>query len=366
MQDKSFFDVIILGAGINGCAIASTLAEDGKKVLVIEKSTIASGTSSKSSRLIHGGLRYLENFEFSLVKESLQDRNYLVKEYPNLVKMKKFCLPIYKTSKRSSLVIRVGLKIYDFLSGDSNYLSGNINNKDIENSFKYLKKDALKKILYYYDAVTDDKALTKMIAEEAKRKEVIFLENYTIDFISKNDHEINIDDKYQTNLLVNATGPWISEVIEKYDLPSNYTINKVSGIHIEINKLLTSDPMIFEADEGRVFFVIPNNKNTIIGTTERAEKGNCDNVVIDKLDIEYLLENIQKYFNLEIDNSNIVNSWIGIRPLIESKGNLSEISRDYILDMNNIENSRVLNIFGGKLTTFNSLSKKVKKLIEEV
>jgi len=362
----TYFDIIILGAGINGCAIANTFSQDGKKVLVIDKSTIASGTSSKSSRLIHGGLRYLENFEFSLVKESLKDRNNLVEKYPNLVKMNKFYLPVYKNNKRSSFIIRVGLKLYDLLSWNKNYTSGIINRKNSDEKFKYLRKDNLKSILYYHDAVTDDKKLTKVISEEAKSAGAVFLENYAINTIDKSKEIINIDNAYTTKLLVNATGPWINEVIDKYNLNSDYKINKVSGIHIEIDKLLVSSPMILEAENNRIFFVIPNVKNTIIGTTERAEDCKCDNVDINDEDVKYLLNYINKYFNININRSNIINKWIGIRPLIESKNNLSKISRDYIIDIHNYNTLKVVNIFGGKLTTFNSLSKKVKQKIKEV
>lgn len=358
------FNAIILGAGINGCGIANILSQNDKKVLVIDKSTIASGTSSKSSRLIHGGLRYLENFEFSLVKESLRDRNRLVEKYPDLVEMKKFYLPVGKNSKRNSLTIKLGLKLYDFLSANYKYISGKISKKEFLKISDGFQLDNIKNIYYYYDAVTDDKSLTQKIANEAKKNGSEILENYEIDNINF-QNDIILDEKYSTNLLINATGPWINEVCNLYKIKTNYKINKVSGIHIEIDKLLSAEPMILEAEDNRIFFVIPNGKNTIVGTTERTERKSCDEIEIYDEDIKYLTNLIDNYFDIE--EYRIINQWIGIRPLIESKENLSKVSRDYILEVGKVDKNVILNVFGGKLTTFHSLSKKVyKKLKQEI
>lgn len=351
------YDAIILGAGINGCGIARELSNKGKKVLVIDKSTIGSGTSSKSSRLIHGGLRYLENFDFSLVKESLQDRNRLVDIYPNLVKMRRFYLPVMKKSKRFLFAIKLGLKIYDFLSADERYKSGKISKNEFDNVSRLFRGNLSKKIFFYYDAVTDDKKLTEKIALEARAEGVEFLENYQIEAVKISKQEIIVDNKYKASILINATGPWINELCDRYNLPASYKINKVSGIHIEIDKELSREPMILETQNKRIFFVIPNGKSTIIGTTEREESRNCDEVEINQDDIDYLVNLIKYYF--EIDNFEIINSWIGIRPLIESKSDLGKITRDYIFDLHEIDGVKVLNVFGGKLTTFNSLSQKV-------
>ena len=358
------FDAIILGAGINGCGIANILAQHNKKVLVIDKSTIASGTSSKSSRLIHGGLRYLENFEFSLVKESLQDRNWLVEKYPDLVSMKKFYLPVTKKSKRNSFIIKIGLKIYDFLSSDKKYLSSQILKKDFLKISSSFNVGSCKKIFYYYDAITDDKFLTQTIANEAKKTSVEFLENYIIKGIDFKD-KITVDNKYCSKVLINTTGPWVNEVCDLYNIATHYKINKVSGIHIEIDTLLSSEPMILEAEDRRVFFVIPNGINTIVGTTERSESNNCDDIQINNEDVIYLKNLIESYF--DIKDYKIINKWIGIRPLIESKENLSKVSRDYVLEVKKLNDNVVLNVFGGKLTTFHSLSEKVyNKLKKEV
>lgn len=350
------YDAIILGAGINGCAIANILSQNNKSVLVIDKANIASGTSSKSSRLIHGGLRYLENFEFNLVKKSLKDRNRLVEKYPSLVQMKKFYLPIHKNSKRNPFVIRLGLKIYDYLSGDKKYFSGKVSEEEFKRVSSQFIIEGNKKVYYYYDAVTNDKELTKLIAEESKLSGTEYLENYFVQNVQINK-EIVIDDKYITNLLINVTGPWINEVCSAYDFKTSYSINKVSGIHIEIDQKLSEEPMILQAEKNRIFFVIPNGSNTIIGTTERAENELCDNIQVKQDDVEYLENLIRKYF--DIDNYKIINQWIGIRPLIESKDNLSKVSRDYILEVKRLDKNMVLNVFGGKLTTFHSLSQKV-------
>ncbi|WP_415395874.1 FAD-dependent oxidoreductase [Sulfurimonas sp. CS5] len=217
---KNSYDAIVLGAGINGVAIAKALAIAEKKVLVIEKNHIASGASSNSSRLIHGGLRYLEQYEFSLIRESLKDQKYLLDTYPSLVKLHPFYFPIYNNSKRPDWMIGLGLWLYSLFS-------------------KHGKK-ALK-----------------------VSKEEFFSE-------FKNIKDNNIRAIFKTNLFINATGAWIDEINKEFNLPSSYTIEKVSGIHIVIESLLIPEPLLLETACKRIFFMIPEDKTTIIGTTERS------------------------------------------------------------------------------------------------
>ena len=159
------YDMVILGAGINGVGIAKALASKGKKVLVIEKSHIAAGASSHSSRLIHGGLRYLENFEFGLVREALQDQKYLLNTYPELVKLRAFYLPIYQNSKRPVWMIRLGLWLYGFFA-QHGHTPTEVRKKEFLQQFKAIKADQLQAVFRYFDGKTDDNALTHEVAKE--------------------------------------------------------------------------------------------------------------------------------------------------------------------------------------------------------
>jgi glycerol-3-phosphate dehydrogenase len=363
-----FYNYIIIGAGINGAGIANELANYDKNILVIDKSTIGSGTSSKSSGLIHGGLRYLENYEFKLVRESLKERNYLIKKYPKLVEPTQFFLPIFSFHKRNKWLIKLGLIIYDYLDLKNIYKSKSINLNEIKAKFPLLKKDKLTGGFLYWDAKTNDKLLTQKVAEEAKKNGVKFIENCKINFIKK-EFEFNLQTnlgEFRTKNLIVSTGPWISEFCDSYKLDYNYTIKKVSGIHIEINKVLSRLPLILQTENNRIFFVIPTDSTTIIGTTERNEIDSIDNVKINKDDVKYLIDLSNFYFNSSIQEKDIIHKWIGVRPLIESSRNLSKISRDYQLDVIRYNNGLYqLNVFGGKLTTFRALSKKVVKKITQ-
>ncbi|MBT4140106.1 MAG: FAD-dependent oxidoreductase, partial [Candidatus Latescibacteria bacterium] len=175
------YDVIILGAGINGCGIAQALSEDGQKVLVLDKGVIGGGTSSKSSRLIHGGLRYLETMRFGLVREALRDRLELLRQYPDLVEMRPFFLPIYKTSPRPAWMLWVGVKLYDVLAGwENKYRSGFVNRDAFEKDFSALKQDGVVNVLKYYDGKTNDWALTRRVAEDAKALGCVFCEQVDV------------------------------------------------------------------------------------------------------------------------------------------------------------------------------------------
>ena len=364
-------DVIILGAGINGSGIARELSLSGKKVTVIDKSTIGSGTSSKSSRLIHGGLRYLETMQFKLVHEALLDRQELLKIYPDLVQMKSFYIPIYKPSPRPAWMIWIGLKFYDILSSRRRqHQSRIIKRTNFPIHAASFKKEGLKAVFHYYDAKTNDLKLTQRVAQDAIDNGASVHENTIINSISdKNDVFIVKTDKgdFESSILLNATGPWIDEVNRKFDFPANFSIRKISGIHITLDGLLTQDLMFMQTKQKRIFFVIPEpeNNQTVIGTTEREETSHIDDITINEDDINYLIENINNYLTpgFQILRQNVKDSWIGVRPLVAEAENPTNLSREYELDIHKFGDATLINVFGGKLTTYLSLARKVRKKI---
>jgi glycerol-3-phosphate dehydrogenase len=345
-------DVIIVGAGINGCGIARELAISGKKVTILDKSTIGSGTSSKSSRLIHGGLRYLETLQFKLVHEALLDRQELLILYPDLVKMKSFYIPIYKPSPRPAWIIWFGLKFYDLLSGGNiQHHSRVIPRKQFSVHAASFKLDGLKAVFHYYDAKTNDLQLTQRVAQDAKKNGANFYENTFISSITKTKDSFTartIQGDFIAPILINATGPWIDEVNSKFGL-------------------LTNDLMFMQTKQKRIFFIIPepNNNQTLIGTTEREETDSIDNIDIKEEDISYLIENINNYLKpgFQILRQNVKDAFIGVRPLVAEADNPTNLSREYELDKHTFGNTTLLHVFGGKLTTYLSLARKVQKLI---
>ncbi len=364
------YDAIVIGGGINGCGIAAELTNRGRQVLVLERNALGSGTSSKSSRLIHGGLRYLETAQFGLVREALHDRRELLEKYPDLVEMKPFFLPVYSTSPRPAWMIRMGLKMYDVLSGKFSEFSSSIVPLDeFARRAPALHQDNLQAVFQYFDGKTDDLELTRKIGRAAHRAGCQIHEHIKIKATERSEQEFTITTNrgvFTSPVLVNATGPWIDEINEHYGLPAKYNIRKISGIHIVIDGLLTDDLMFMQTGNKRIFFIIPEPEydRTIIGTTEREETRPCDEVTYDDGDIEYLLENINAYLipERQLEINDVTDVWIGIRPLIAKKDNPTDLSREYVLDHQVHGATQLVSVFGGKLTTFLSLARKTADL----
>lgn len=364
-------DAIILGAGINGCGIASELAEAGLQVVVLEKNTVGSGTSSKSSRLIHGGLRYLEQFQFGLVREALMDRQELLEKYPHLVKLKPFYLPIYRSSPRPAWMIWGGLKLYDLLaSRKSGHPSKIVRKTLFREVAPQLKQSGLSAVFKYYDAKTDDLKLTQTVGYEARRKGAVIHQFTTINSIAGSENEYLVHSNrgsYAAPILINATGPWIDEVNAGLKLPARYHIRKISGIHVILQGLLTRDLMFMQTPGKRIFFIIPEPENdqTIIGTTEREETDTMDSVAVNPGDVDYLINQVNKYLEDDhrISADSVKSFYIGVRPLIAHRDNPTDLSREYILDRHLMGQTNLIHVFGGKLTTYLSLARKVRELL---
>jgi len=360
------YDVIVLGAGINGCGIAENLAHSGKRVLLLDKGGVGQGTSSKSSRLIHGGLRYLETGKLHLVHESLHDRQRLVQQYPDLVEHKRFFLPIYNSSPRPGWMIRIGLWLYDLLSGSRS--AGKSRTEDVEQfkiRFPAFTDNGLKSVLSYVDAKTHDRELTRRVADDFQKLGGTVIVHCEIKSITWEESGFEIYSsagEFSASVLVNATGPWLDEVNQRYDLPARYGIRKVSGIHLIFDGLVVPELMFMQTKEKRIFFIIPEpeNNQTLIGTTEREETCAMDELHAQEGDIQYLLDQVNAYLkpDHQFKRKDVRDIYIGVRPLVRKKGDLSDMSREFKLDLHTKGDSRLLHVFGGKLTTYLSLAEK--------
>ena len=355
------YDIFILGGGINGSGIARDAAGRGLKVCLADKGEIGGATSSWSTKLIHGGLRYLENYEFKLVRESLKEREVIHQIAKEITKPIPFIIPHTK-NHRPKWLIEIGLFLYDNLGGKTVIpKSKTINlSKDYTGILKEKYSDGFQ----YYDLQVDDKKLTKLNAEDAAKNKAKIIEHNKVVNIELSDDcwKTSLEDGQviKSKILINASGPWINETMKNIiKVNSNNKIRLVKGSHIIINKLYEENiAFTLQNDDKRIIFVIPyKEKFSLIGTTE-VEVNSPNENKIDDYEIDYLIDCINNYFVKQINKNDIVETYSGIRPLIEDFKEASKVTRDYIFDLNTNNKLPILSIYGGKLTTYRKLSEK--------
>lgn len=377
MPDKlneTDYDLVIIGAGIHGAAVACEASKDQLRVLLLEQfDKPAQGTSSKSSKLIHGGLRYLEHFEFGMVYECLSDRKRLLKKYPDIVELKKFYIPVYQSTTRSSMLIRTGLSLYALLGGLIKSSRFKRLSRWQWDTLDGLKTSELKNVFHYFDAQTDDVKLTTRLLEEATSSGASI--EYESELINCDINETDVQISYQkdnalrnvtASLLINAAGPWVNHIVQRcHPAFDPVDIDLVSGTHIEIPGTLDKGIFYLEAPQDqRAVFAMPWKGHILVGTTERIYEGDPGKVEPSDDEIHYLLEVYLHYFpDARISKSDILDSWAGLRVLPKNKANPFKRSRETIFHKNNHENPRVISIYGGKLTSHYSTARKLLKLI---
>ena len=365
---NEIFDILIIGGGINGAGIARDASGRNLKVCLVEQNTVGSATSSWSTKLIHGGLRYLENYEFRLVRESLKEREIINKIAKDIVKPIPFIIPHLKT-QRPKWLIQLGLFLYDNLGGKSSLpKSKKIN---IESVIPNILKKNFKTGFQYYDLQVDDKKLVEMNINDAKINGAKIYENKKVVDVIRNEDFwsilLNDNSELKAKILINASGPWINNVLKNViKLNTEKSIRLVKGSHI-ITKKLYNENIAFtlQNKDNRIIFVIPYKNNfSLIGTTE-TEVSSPNNPIIDENEINYLIKTVNYYFSKQITQDDIVETYSGIRPLIEDFKEASKVTRDYVFDLNisNL-NTPLLNIYGGKLTTYRKLAENVLKSLE--
>jgi len=356
------FDLFIIGGGINGAGLARDAAGRGLSVCLADKGEIGGATSSWSTKLIHGGLRYLENYEFKLVRESLKEREIVYKIARHISKPIPFIIP--HTGKiRPAWLIKFGLLLYDNLGGKT--IIPKSKTLDLNKKFPNILKEKYKTGFQYYDIQIDDKKLTKLNALDAKRNKAKILEYNKVNKaeVINNEWVISLQNrkKIKSKVLINASGPWINETLHKnIKIKSKNKIRLVKGSHIITKKLYKEEvAFTFQNADKRIIFVIPYKKKfSLIGTTE-VEVKSPENSVISKQETQYLIRSVNIYLKKQISKKDIVDTYSGIRPLIEDFKEASKVTRDYIFDLHIVKKLPLLNIYGGKLTTYRKLSEKV-------
>ena len=356
------FDLFIIGGGINGAGLARDAAGRGLSVCLADKGEIGGATSSWSTKLIHGGLRYLENYEFKLVRESLKERETIYKIAKPISKPIPFIIP-YVDKIRPAWLIKMGLFLYDNLGGKT--IIPKSNTLDISKKLPNILKKKYKTGFQYFDVQIDDKKLTKLNIKSAKKYKAKVLEYNKVKKaeIDGNEWVIHLQkgEKIKSKILINASGPWINETLKKnIKINSKNKIRLVKGSHIITKKLYKKDvAFTFQNTDKRIIFVIPYKKKfSLIGTTE-VEVKSPENKKISKKEIQYLIRSVNNYLEKQISTKDIVDSYSGIRPLIEDFNQASKVTRDYIFDLNIIKKLPLLSIYGGKLTTYRKLAENV-------
>ena len=375
-NSEKIYDVFVAGGGINGLGVARDAAGRGYSVCLCEMNDFASGTSSNSTKLIHGGLRYLEHYKFRLVQESLKEREVLLKMAPHIIWPMRFILP-HSKGMRPAWLLRLGLFLYDHL-GFRKILPGTSHVKLNESEFGDPLKSNFKFGYEYSDCWVDDSRLVVLNAVDASLKGAKIQNYCKVTKVEKSDGFWSItttdsfDGKhtvFKAKCFINASGPWVDDLLNS-SLKSNNSKNVrlVRGSHIVVNKLFDHDrSYICQNNDNRIFFMIPyEDKYTLIGTTDIDHGQSAGNVEISEEEKLYICKSANEYLNTKINLEDIVWSYSGVRPLYDDGASAAqEATRDYVIKAEKSESSLMVNIFGGKITTYRRLSESILKHVEE-
>lgn len=365
---NQIWDALIIGGGITGAGIFRNLANEGYRVLLIDQNDFSFGTSSRSSKMVHGGLRYLANAQFQVTYESVRERENLQKQYPNLVRPLQFLLPIYDHYKYSASFFKAGIGIYDLFGSKWNH--GSYTSAQIAANFSGLNHSGLNAVLYYYDAEVDDSRLVYRVLNEGVMAGGMafnymqctgFLQDASrkIEGVQIRDMLSGKESELHAHAIVNATGPWTDDLRVK--LHTQKAIRKLRGSHIIFKQERAPVKYaftIFHPSDGRALFVIPWQGTTMVGTTdldhpEEYEREKPEPFMTGE-EMDYLLEAANRLFpNLHLDERDIVSSFAGLRPIISMGGmDPSKASRTHRI----FKDENVFSIAGGKLTTFQRMA----------
>ena len=368
---KSSYDLIVIGGGITGGGIALDAGSRGMKVLLLEKGDFASGTSSKSTKLIHGGLRYLKQFDFWLVREVGSERALVHKLAPHLVLPEKMLLPLIENGSYGKWLTSIGLKVYDILA----QVSGDDKRQMLEKKEALAKEPLLpKKILkgagYYAEYRTDDARLTTELiktslhygAEALNHAEVteFVYKKERINGVVIHDHLTGKSHEIRSNFVISAAGPWVDELRSLNKSKHGKRLHLTKGVHLVFphEKLPVKQSVYFDVPDGRMIFAIPRGKITYVGTTDTNYNEDKNDVRTDLADAIYLLSAVNNMFpKIELGMEDIQSSWAGLRPLIHEEGkSASELSRkDEIFT----SPTGLISIAGGKLTGYRKMAERV-------
>lgn len=366
------YDVVVIGAGIHGAGVAQAAAAAGHSVLVLEQySEPAQATSSKSSKLVHGGLRYLESGEFKLVYECLRERRYLVRNAPHLARLAHFYIPVYKQTTRSPWLIALGLLLYSLFSGKRFRRLKRKHWHELED----LKTQDLKAVFSYLDGQTDDARLTRSVLASAEEhgasieycarfeSAVLVDQGCELEYI-KQDITGDTRTRLTTRVIVNATNAWANDVLATIQpSPSAMAVDLVQGAHIIVPGHARNYYYLESPTDRRAVFVVPWKDHILIGTTENVYQGDPAFVQPLTEEVNYLLDVYNHYFNKNLVRDDVVDVFAGLRVLPAGNDAAFGRSRDTSIKCDRSKAPRVVTLYGGKLTSYRSTAEKVLKSI---
>lgn len=370
------FEVVIVGGGINGCGLLRDLALNGVNTLLIEKGDYSSQTSQGSSKMLHGGVRYLENFDFALVQEALEEKNLWLKLTPHVCFEREFYLPLYNYSKYAPWMLRLGLFTYDFLSHFHNKRFGMLNAAETLHQIPSLDPNGLKGAGKYYDGVVDDAKLALECLYDGLLEPVAHALSYH-EVIGTTEKEDGYEVTYQSRLdgsketvfakfVVFTVGPFTDKLLPKLGIPWQSRLVPSKGIHLWLKEgsIQTSGSVVLTTRDNRVVFVIPQRGSILVGTTETPVDQDMFDIKATEKEINYLLGVLKQYFpQSDISEKSIISTFAGVRPLAREEGtqeSLGKVSRFHKIVR---PNSKSYVMIGGKYTTFRRMTQELAQEI---
>ncbi len=357
-------DVCIIGGGIHGVGVAQAMVAAGYSVVVLEQASLASGTSSRSSKLIHGGLRYLESAQFNLVYHSLAEREILLRIAPDLVHLTPFYIPIYRETTRRPWQIRAGLSLYALLGKLHRHNLFHSLAKDKWTTLDGLQGEGLQRVFCYWDAQTDDALLTRAVMKSAESLGAELI--CPAEFVAAEVSGLSVEVTYrqgdmQHNLscavLINAAGPWVNHILDKIPVTTPRPMDLVQGTHLILKNSAPTGIYYVEAPQDRrAVFIMPWKRRMMIGTTETVYHGNPREVVPLEVEKRYLLKVLHQYFPAA--SSEVIDAFAGLRVLPGGEGSVFNRARDTVL-YKQASLPRLLTLYGGKLTAYRTTAQKV-------
>ncbi|SDD50584.1 glycerol-3-phosphate dehydrogenase [Paraburkholderia lycopersici] len=374
MTQQNRYDLLVVGGGINGAGIARDAAGRGLSVLLCEQDDLASHTSSASTKLIHGGLRYLEYKEFGLVRKALQERETLLRAAPHIMWPLRFVMP-HMPNLRPAWLIRMGLFLYDHLA-KRELLPGSRGIDMRRHAAGAPLVDSIRRGFVYSDGWVDDARLVVLNALDAKEHGAQILTRTKLvsarrahgewQAVLRRPDGSTFD--VRARAVANAAGPWVGEVLHgALGRGAQHSVRLVKGSHIVTKRLFDHDhAYIFQNPDKRIIFAIPYEHDfTLIGTTDVEYRNDPAKVSIDGDETRYLCESINRYFKRKISPADVHWTYSGVRPLLEEEGavNASAVTRDYKLELDDAAGAPLLSVFGGKITTFRKLAEEASGLL---
>ena len=356
--------IAVVGAGVNGVSIATACASLGHQVQLFDESAPFDQTSSASSRMLHGGIRYIEQGHIGLVREALIERDGWLRFAPDATRVERFYFPVYQGAKRGRWLLFAGTLIYQWLAGRFSVGPSQLHSsEDLTRVFPNLAPQGLRGGASYCDVVMEYEPLIQCLIDEPSKQAVRIVENTRIERLYTDGRIDTADQTLEFDRVINAAGPWAAKLLEDSRIESDFTIDHVRGSHLIVNLSLKNALVLQAPGERRIVFVIPlDRERALLGTTEHTHDL-ANPIVCTDAESEYLLSILNQHLSEPLSTSHIVSSFAGVRPIVRPRdaviGDMSSASRDSEIEVSD----RLISIFGGKWTSARHLGEKVASLV---